>query len=495
MVGGVLAIRLGRRSDTSHQIGILTSRDVARATASGKELDDSCLFYSNAVGVLKVKELDLEEARRNGQAIAAFSGVQVKDEDLTMLDVLLILAQQKRFIVVFTCVCSMLALGISLILPKEYTATVTILPPQQSSSLGGTLAMQLSGLGSMGDLAGGALGIRNRNDMYVAMLKSRTVEDAVIHRFGLMREYRKKYDIDARKALEHHTEINGSTKDGLIRLSFESKTPTRAASIANGYVEQFRELSEHLAITEAAQRRLVFEQQLAKTNSDLANAEEALKATQLSTGMVQLDAQSRAFIESAARLRAQVTAKEVQIQAMRTYAGDDNPALIEAQRELDGLKDQFTKLVGSQSSGSDDLFLPKGQIPQAGLEYIRRLRDVKYYEAIFDILARQLELAKLDEAKEGGFIQVVDPAVPPGRKSFPKRLLITAAAAAVGLSLAVIIVLFQAGLNRISMDPEKGEKLRRLYDAIGIRRSSLRRERRRESRRRQREEDHATRAL
>lgn len=443
-----------------------------------------------------MKDLDLDEARRNGQGIAAFTAPQESvEEDLTWLDFFLILARRKKFILIFVSVCTVLALGISLVLPKEYTATVTILPPQQGSSLGGTMAMQLAGLGSMGDLAGGALGLKNRNDMYVALLKSRTVEDAVIQRFGLMREYDEKYDVDARKALERHTEINGSTKDGLIRLSFESKTPARAAAIANGYVEQFRELSQNLAITEAAQRRVIFEQQLAKTNNDLANAEEALKATQLSTGMVQLDAQSRAFIESAARLRAQVTAKEVQIQAMRTYAGDDNPALIEAQKELDGLKAQFTRLVGSQGSASDDLFLPKGQIPQAGLEYIRKLRDVKYYEAIFDILARQLELAKLDEAKEGGFIQVVDQAVPPSKKSFPKRFLITAGAAAGGLLFAIIIVMYQAGIDRISMDPKRGEKMRLLYDAIGIRRSSLRHERRRESRRKQREEDHATRTL
>jgi len=444
-----------------------------------------------------VKELDLDEGRLNNQGIPAFDGSrQFGEEGLTLLDILLIIARRKKFILVFTSACAVLALGISLILPKEYTATVTILPPQQESSLGGAMAMQLAGLGSVGDLAGGALGLRNRNDMYVAMLKSRTVEDAVIQRFDLMREYHKKYDIDARKALEHHTEINGSTKDGLIRLSFEGKSPERAAAIANGYVDQFRDLSQHLAITEAAQRRVIFEQQLAKTNTDLANAEEALKATQLSTGMVQLDAQSRAFIESAARLRAQVTAKEVQIEAMRSYAADDNPALIEAERELDGLKAQFTRLVGTQGSDSDDLFLPKGQIPQAGLEYIRKLRDVKYYEAIFDILARQLELAKLDEAKEGGFIQVVDRAVPPGRKSFPKRLLITAAAAALAFSLAVMFVLFQAGLNRIAMDPQRGTKLRLLYEAVGIHQSRTREERQRKKRQRENEEKgQTTRAL
>lgn len=412
-----------------------------------------------------------ENTLPGAQAKPAFSGIPEKrEEDFTWLDFFLILAQRRKFILAFTVICTVVAALVSLILPVEYTATVVILPPQQSSSFGGSLAMQLAGLGSMGGLAESTLGLKNLNEMYVSMLKSRSVEDAVIQKFGLMREYDKKYDVDARKALEKHTEINGSTKDGLIKLSFENRNAERAAAIANGYVEQFRTLSEHLAITEAAQRRIIFEQQLKKTNDQLADAEEALKKTQLSTGMVQIDAQSRAFIEAAAHLRAQLVAKQVQIEAMRSYAADSNPALIQAQRELDGLNAQYNHLVGSQGNSTDDLFLPRGKIPQAGLEYIRKLRDVKYYEAIFEILARQLELAKLDEAKEGGFIQVVDPATVPSKKSFPKRMLITAGAAAVALTLAILWVMFQAGVERMAAaDPAKREKLVLLRQALGLR--------------------------
>jgi len=412
----------------------------------------------------------LENPLIGAQTKTAFSGVaEQTDDEFSWLDFFLILAQRRKFILAFTAICTVVAALVSLILPVEYTATVVILPPQQNSSFGGSLAMQLAGLGSMSGLAESTLGLKNMNDMYVSMLKSRTVEDAVIRKFGLMREYHKKYDVDARKALEKHTEIDGAKKDGLIKLSFENRNAERAAAIANGYVEQFRTLSEHLAITEAAQRRIIFEQQLKKTNDDLANAEEALKETQLSTGMIQVDAQSRAFIEAAAHLRAQVVARQVQIEAMRSYAAEDNPALIEAQRELDGLNAQYNHLVGSQGNSSDDLFLPRGKIPQAGLEYIRKLRDVKYYEAIFEILARQLELAKLDEAKEGGFIQVVDPAMVPSKKSFPKRILITVGAAAVALSLAILWVMFQAGLQRMAAgDPRKGAKLLLLRETLGL---------------------------
>ncbi len=219
-------------------------------------------------------------------------------------------------------------------------------------------------------------------------------------------------------------------------------------------------MSQHLAITEASQRRVVFEAQLEKTKKNLEDADEAMKRTQLSTGMVQVDGQARAMIDSAAHLRAQIVSKEVQIEAMRSYAGDENPALTQAQTELDGLRSQFNKMVGSKGGSSDDLFLPKGEVPQAGLEYVRRLRDVKYYEAIFDVLARQLELAKMDEAREGAFIQIVDAAVPPEKKSFPKRGMLTISGLSVGFTLGIMLALLQGGLVRMRHNPATKDKLR-----------------------------------
>lgn len=383
-----------------------------------------------------------------------------EEEDLTFLDFLLIIAQRKKLVGKVAAICTGVALILAFALPKEYTATVIILPPQGNSSMSSMLASQLAGMGStVTGMTGTLLGMKNVNDMYVSMLKSRTVEDAVIQRYGLQSEYRKSYLADTRKALEKHTKIDGSTKDGLIRLNFWDRNPNRAAEIANGYVEQFRSLSQNLAITEASQRRVIFENQLEKTKTDLENADEALKRTQLSTGMVQVDGQARAMIDSAARLRAQIVAKEVQIEAMRSYAGDENPALTQAQTELDGLRGQFNKMVGSTGGSADDVFIPKGEVPQAGLEYVRRLRDVKYYEAIFDVLAKQLELAKLDEAREGAFIQIVDAAVPPEQKSFPKRGLFTLAGAAVGFTFGIMLALLQGGLVRMQHNPLTKDKL------------------------------------
>jgi uncharacterized protein involved in exopolysaccharide biosynthesis len=325
-------------------------------------------------------------------------------DEISLLDLLIVLAERIRIILTVTAVFAVGAIMVSLLLSPRYTAMVTLLPPQQGSSMSTALASQLGSMGGMAALAGGSLGLKNPNDMYVAMFKSRTVEDAMVQHFGLMQEYHAKYPSDARKVFEGTATVDGSAKDGMIHISVQDRDPRRAADLANGYVDQFRIQSQHLAITEASQRRLFFEQQLEQAKENLVNAEEALKKTEQKTGVIQFDSQARSLIESAASLRAQVAAKEVQIQGMRTYATGENAQLVQAQHELDSMRAQLAKLGGSEDNASGGLIVPKGQVPAVGLEYVRKLRDVKYNETIFDILARQFEVAKLDEAKQGALI-------------------------------------------------------------------------------------------
>lgn len=177
--------------------------------------------------------------------------------EISLLDVLIVLAERKRTIFWFTVGFAIIAIAVSLILPVRYTATVTLLPPQQNSSLSAQMASQLGSMSGVAELAAGGAGLlKNPNDMYVAMIKSRTVEDAMVQQFGLIQEYNKRYLSDARKQFENYATVDGSGKDGLIHISVEDHDPRRAVELANGYVGQFRDLSEHLAITEAGQRAL-----------------------------------------------------------------------------------------------------------------------------------------------------------------------------------------------------------------------------------------------
>lgn len=385
--------------------------------------------------------------------------------EASVLDVLVLLAERKRFILRFVLGAAVLATVVAFLLPVRYEAKIVLLPPQQNSSIASSLLGQVGNMGSLGSLAslaGSSLGIKNPADMYVALLTSRTVEDAMIQRFRLMQEYDEKRMSDTRKVFEGRTTAVAGAKDGLIRISVEDRDPQRAAELANGYVEEFRKLSASLAITEAAQRRLFFERQLQQAKDDLAGAEEAMRKTEQSTGVLQIDSQARSLIESAAVLRGQVVAKQVQIQGMRSFAAEDNPELILAKQELAALQAQLQQLAGSQKDVGSDINLSKGRVTESGLEYLRRLRDLKYRETVYELLAKEFEIAKLDEAREGAMIQVVDPAVPPDKKAFPPRLLIVISTTILAFFVAVFWIMLQKSWAGAAELPENRQRLEAL---------------------------------
>jgi uncharacterized protein involved in exopolysaccharide biosynthesis len=384
------------------------------------------------------------------------------ETEVSLLYIVVLLVGHKRFIARFVLGAAVLATVVSFLLPIRYEAKIVLLPPQQNSSIGSALMGQLGNMGSLGglaSLASGSLGLKNPADMYVSLLTSRTVEDAMIQRFGLMQEYHEKRMSDARKVFERRTTVVAGTKDGLIRISVEDRDPKRAADLANGYVEEFRKLSASLAITEAARRRLFFEQQLQQAKDNLTGAEEAMRKTQQSTGVLQIDSQARSLIESAAVLRGQVVAKQVQIQGMRSFAAEDNPELILAKQELAALQSQLERLAGSQPDVGSDINLSKGRVTESGMEYLRRLRDLKYHETVYELLAKEFEVAKLDEAREGAIIQVVDAAVPPDKKSSPHRLLIVIAVTILSFFAAAFWIFLRENSARAFELPENRQRL------------------------------------
>lgn len=385
-------------------------------------------------------------------------------DEISAIDLLTVLGKKKHVVLRTTVIAVVVGLLLAFLLPKEYTAEVTLLPPQQGSSLSSLLASQLGGLTSMASLAGHDLGLKNPNDMYVSLFKSRPVEDAMIRKYGLMSEYHEKLLSNARKAFEKHADVDGSQKDGMLHISVTDRNPERAADLANGYVEQYKLLSANLAITEAGQRRLFFQQQLDDTKGKLESAEDALKTYEDKNGVIQIDSQARALITSAVSLRAQISTKEVEIQGLRSYAADGNPELLQAQQELDGLRTQLAKLTGNSSE--DGVILPKGKVPEESIEYLRKYRDVRYYETIFEILAKQLEMARLDEAKEGALVQVVAPAVAPDHKSSPHRALIIVGCLVAGFFVGILLALVLAGWEQLKLDPQNAAKIAELHNAF-----------------------------
>lgn len=377
-----------------------------------------------------------------------------REDEISLLDLLVVLAEHWKLLVFGPLSAGLAALGITFAMDPVFTATARILPPQQQQSAAAMVAQQL---GALAGLAGAAAGIKNPADQYVALLKSRSVADRLIERFELRRVYEKEYLQDARRELANRSKI-ASGRDGLITIDVDDTDPKRAAAIANAYVEELSELMKRLALTEAQQRRVFFEKQLEQAREGLKRAQQALAAVGVSETV--LKAEPRAAAEGVARLKAAVTAQEVKLAAMRGYLAETSPDFRQAQQELAALRAQLARAEQSESMPAP---------ASAAQDYISRFRDFKYQETLFELMARQYEIARLDEAREGALIQVVDAAVPPERKSRPKRASVAIVTTfAVGLLLLVGVFVLRAVRNTAAT-PEGAARLAAIGAAFGRR--------------------------
>jgi uncharacterized protein involved in exopolysaccharide biosynthesis len=381
------------------------------------------------------------------------------DDEVSLLDLLIVLAKHKRVVLGLPAIVATVAAIISFLLPNIYTGTTRILPPQQSASAASALLNQLGGvLGGFGGIAGGTLGVRNPNDLYVGMLKSRTVADNLISRFALGKVYDEVHLSDARKRLEKETAIVAG-RDGIITVEVDDKDPKRAAELANAYVDELMKLTKVLAVTEASQRRLFFERQLLQAKDNLTAAEIAARQGLQKGGLAQVDAQGRSMIEVTARLRAQISAKEVQLSAMRTFAAEGNPELQRTQQELEALKRELSRIEGSSPVAA----VGRGDAPgSSGLDNLGRLRDVKYYEFLYELLAKQYELAKIDEAKDATVVQVMDKAIDPDRKSKPFRTLIVLLSALLALVASILWAFIREAIAKANTDLQQASRFETL---------------------------------
>ncbi len=389
--------------------------------------------------------------------------LNVERDEISLLDLAIVLAKHRKLVIGMPLIAAMIAAAISLLLPNIYTANVRILPPQQSASTASALLNQLGG--GLGGLAGSIAGIKNPNDLYIGMLKSRVIAENLITRFGLEKVYDQKFKSDARQVLDASTMIF-SGKDGIISIDVNDRDPKRAADIANAYVDELMKLTSVLAVTEASQRRLFFERQLAQAKASLIAAERATRSDLEKGGLANVDSQGRAMVELTARLRGQISVKEVQIGAMRAFATNLNPDLQKNQEELLALKRELARVEGTSSVTTLE---PTNNGVSSGLDNLGRLREMKYYETIYDLLAKQYEVAKIDEAKDASIIQVLDKAIEPNRKSQPKRAIIVMVSFLVAAVLAIILAFIHEAIRRLKIDPRQSERLAILksYSHIG----------------------------
>lgn len=364
---------------------------------------------------------------------------------VNLLDLIGVLAAHWRLLTLAPLIVGMLAFGVATMMAPVYTATTRFLPPQQQ----GAATVMLQSLGALSSLAGAATGLKNPADQYAAFLKSRSVQDALVKKFGLMKRYEAELHTDALKRLNDWTRVSIG-KEGLLSVEVDDEDPAFAANLANGYVRELERLLDRLTITEAQQRRAFFEKQLSQVKTSLVDAEKRLIATGVNLSVLKAD--PAVAVSPVAQLQAQITAQEVKLSAMRTGLTDTSPLVKQAQAELMALRAQADKLAVTQKTGDD-----------SDPDYVARYRDVKYYETLFELFAKQYELARIDEAREGAVVQVVDIAQPPEKKSRPQRLLIVLVAMVGAAGMLISYIFLRRALGN---DDEVKHKLASIRSAM-----------------------------
>lgn len=377
--------------------------------------------------------------------------VDEAEDSVSLLDLAIPLVEHWKLWILGSLTIGLLALGAAFLATPIYTARTSFLPPQQQQS---GMASALASLGGLAGLAGVAGAIKSPADQYVALMQSVSATDRLIEQFELMKVYESKYRFEARRALEQSTRIAIGKKDGLISVEVDDESPQRAAEMANAYVEELRRMTSTLAVSEAQQRRMFFEKELKDARDQLERAQQALQASGFNVGA--LRAEPKAAAESYARLKAEITAAEVRTQVLRGSLADSAPEVQRQLAQLSALRAQLARLEQATDTN-------------VGPDYLTKYREFKYRETLFELFARQYEIARVDESREGALIQVVDVAVPPEYKSKPKRLFIAVAATLLSLLLLGMFILVRHFWRETAADPEGAVKVARLRAAFGRR--------------------------
>jgi tyrosine-protein kinase Etk/Wzc len=388
---------------------------------------------------------------------------------ISLTDILTWLGENKALIGGVTAAVAVVSCVVALLLPSIYTARTTFLAPGSQQQSGSAAA--LAALGSLGGIAGG-LGAKTPDDLYVALLKSDSVQRGLDQRFNLKTHY----DVDSyealRKALPTYVRVNSDKKSGVISVEVDDKDPQFAADLANAHETEVTKLLGRLAVSEAQLRRVFFEKQLQDTKENLIKAEQLLQAVQEKSGVIVLDKQAEALIGNAALLRAQISEREVQLRVLRTSATEQNPAVMRLNSELHGLRAELSRMESTQGGAPGSAVdMPVGRIPEAAVDYVRARRELKLQETLLESMVRQYEIAKLDEAKEGPALQQVDVALLPDHKSRPVRSLIVLASTLAALLLVsawVVVRRYAATLR--SLDPAAATAWRGLVRAWSFKR-------------------------
>lgn len=382
--------------------------------------------------------------------------------EINLLDLLLVLLRRKWLIFWITFFAIVVSVTYSLVIPEKFTATARILPPQKPESGISSILSQAGG--AFGGLAAGLLGgAQTSSDLYVGIMKSRTVADVLISKFDLKKLWDKEYLVQVYRELSDITEINVSKDTGIINVSVEEEDPKRAADMANTYVETLNQINKTVNITEGQRKRVFLEKRLEKAKKDLIKAETDLQAFQEKYKIISINEQAKAAIEGAAEIKGEIIAAQTELEVLKKFGTEKQNEAIMLKSKIEELQHQLAKIEsGNPTKDGDNFYIPFKELPDLGMRLARLMREAKIQEQVFELLTSQYEMAKIEEAKDMSTIQILDEAVPPDKKSSPRRSLIVIISTIAGFFMAVFLAFVKEAILKVKTeDPDRyGELVR-----------------------------------
>lgn len=325
---------------------------------------------------------------------------------------------------------------IAFLIPKKYEATARIMPPTNQSSALSALAGLTNMPAGLGGMLGDLVGAKTTGATFVGMLQSRTIADRIIARFNLNKVYSIRYPEDVRKRLRSLTDVSEDRKSGIISVTVTDKDPKRAADMAQAYVAELDRVAAELSTSRARREREFLETRLQVVKQELEQSEVEFSQFSSKNSTLDIKEQGKAMLDAAARLEAELIAAQTEVQGLRQIYTDSNVRVRSAQarvselqrklNELGGGSAQGTGEAGTSKSDSDFAYPSIRQLPVVGVSYANLYRRMKTAEVVYELLTREYELAKVEEAKEIPTVKELDKPVVPEKKSFPPRLLIMA---------------------------------------------------------------------
>jgi len=378
-----------------------------------------------------------------------------QEEEIDLWDLFFVLLKRAKIIIGITLFGLLLGFLKAFLTPPIYRAEVTILPPQTPSQklpfvVPTEIAIQL-GVPSL-----------TPSNVFLGLPTTRVVLDNLIRSFNLLEVYGVKSFEDAREILKKRIKPTMDQKTGLLTISVEDRNPQRAAQMANKCVEEMEKLLENVAVTEASQRRKFLERELEKAKVALIAAEEELRKFMKTTKILEVSKQSEATIGLLAEFQGKIAAKEAELRALKTVLGEGHPRVLQVKNEIQALRAQYDTLEKKSSGGA---LIPVEKAAEKGVEYIEKMREFKYREALYEMLLKLFEQAKLEESREI-LIQVIDPAVPPEKKAKPKRFLIISISTFLGLFIGILCAFLLEAFEKARKDPSRAEKMEQIIQEI-----------------------------